>query len=86
MEELNAYDMGLAGIGFTANAANERIAELEEENAAWEAMCKNAFKKLMKTEQLVRDMYTELNHVRDDVFLMDYIEKRMVELGIEVER
>ena len=38
--------------------------------------------RIAELEELVRDMHSELNHVRDDVFLMDYIEKRMAELGV----
>ena len=36
-------------------------------------------------ESLVRDMHVELNSMRDDVFLMDYIEKRIAALGMEVD-
>jgi len=40
----------------------------------------------IRLTRLVRGMHAELDSMRDDVPLMDYIEKCMSELGIEVER
>ena len=53
----------------------ELCAEINEKDA-----------RIRELESLVRDMHAELNHVRDDVFLMDYIDKRIAALRVEVDR
>ena len=42
-------------------------------------------RRIRELESLVRDMYVELDSMRDDVFLIDYIDKRIATFGIEVD-
>lgn len=82
------------------SADDDRVTELEAKVAAcerelkstrlsrarWQHKANELEWHCIKLTRLVRDMHTELDYMRDDVPLMNHIEKCMSELGIEVER
>lgn len=64
---------------------NNGVLLSEEEAEQARRIATAMYERITELEQLVRDMYKELANA-DGVFLMGYIEKRIRELGIEVNR